>query len=101
MNYQTLSESRRNQEFKILNSIKRQNAEGALYQLIFNALMQPQRHLRTSILALCKRQGYCKSKATTALFVMEMADWIRTNVDGLEVAVFLTEHAKLTGGAEL
>lgn len=99
MSYQPLSESRRNQEFKILDSIKRQNAEGALYQLVFNALMQPQRHLRTSILALCKQQGYCNSKATTALFVLEMADWVRTHVDGLEVVVFLTEHAKLTGSA--
>lgn len=94
-------EGRRFNELNILGAIRRQSAQGALYQLIFNALMQPQRHLRTSILALCRRQGFSTDKAATALMVMERADWLHTATDGLEVIVFLTEHAKLAGGAEL
>lgn len=92
---------RRVQETNILNEMKRQTAAGALYQLIFNALKQPQKHRRSAVMKLCQQQGYTSSEARTAFFVMEMADWVHTQAEEIEVLVFLTEHAKLTGGAEL
>lgn len=92
---------RRVQESDILSAIRQQTAKGALFQLIFNALSQPQRHQRAAIIKLCKQQGYATERATAALRVMEMADWVKTTADGLEVLVFLTKHAKITGGTEL
>lgn len=92
---------RRVQESDILSAMRQQTAKGALFQLIYNALKQPQRHQRAAIIKLCKQQGYATERATAALRVMEMADWVKTTADGLEVLLFLTEYAKLTGGAEL
>lgn len=98
---QSIQTCRRVQEQVILRSIKSETAKGALFQLIYNALSQPQRHQRAAIVNLCKQQGFNTERATTALRVLEMADWVKTTADGLEVLVFLTEHAKITGGAEL
>ena len=92
---------RRVQEYSVLSAINAQSAQGALYSLIFNSLAKPERHLRASILKLCKQQGYTSGRATTALKVMEMAGWVNTTTDGLEVLVYLTEYAKLTGGAKV
>jgi hypothetical protein len=97
---QPIQTCRRVQEQVILRSIKSQTAEGALYSLIFNALKQPHQHQRAAIINLIKQQGFTAERATTALNVMEMADWIKHTADGLEVLVYLTEYAKLTGGAE-
>jgi hypothetical protein len=92
---------RRVQEVIVLAAIRQKSAKGALFQLIYNALSQPQRHQRAAIVNLCKQQGYTADRTTTALKVLEMAGWVHTTVDGLEVLVYLTEYAKLTGGAEL
>lgn len=96
-NDQSVLSSRRVQETIVLSAMRQQSAKGALFQLIFNALSQPQRHQRAAIITLCKQQGYTTERATTALKVMEMADWVKTTADGLEVLVFLTEHSKLKG----
>ena len=92
-------ESRRVQELMITGSIKRQTAQGALYQLIFNALMEPRRHLRPSIIELCKRQGYSATKANSALSVMESAGWLKSDAQKLQVVLYLTEYAKAVQGA--
>lgn len=91
--------SRRFQEKNIYSAIQRQTSQGALYQLIANALLQPQRHLRVAIIELCRRQGFASSAVITALNVMELADWVKTQTDGLEVVISLTEHAKMAAGA--
>lgn len=100
-NDQSVLSYRRVQETIVLSAMRQQSAKGALFQLIYNALKQPQRHQRAAILGLCKQQGFTADRATTALKVMEMAGWVHTTTDGLEVLVYLTEYAKLTGGAEL
>ncbi len=94
-------ERRRVQEYSVLSAINAQSAQGALYSLIFNALAKPERHQRAAIIKLSKQQGYTTGRATTALKVMEMADWVKTTTDGLAVLVYLTEYAKLTGGAKV
>jgi hypothetical protein len=86
------------QETIVLSAMRQQTAKGALFQLIYNALKQPQRHQRASVIKLCQQQGFTCNEARTAFKVMEMADWVHTKAEEIEVLVFLTEYAKLTAG---
>jgi DNA-binding transcriptional regulator PaaX len=93
--------SRRENEISILSEIGRKTAQGALIALLKNALLSNTRHLRGELIKLSQRNGYSAAEARTALYLIEQADWLRSEADGLEVYLCLTEHARLSeaGGA--
>lgn len=90
-----INANRRLNELAVLAEIDSKSAQGALFGLLRNALLSNTRHLRGDLIRLCNRNGYSAAEARTALYIIEHCDWLKSEADGIEVYLSVTQHARL------